>query len=109
MIQKGNTLNNKSKAPSAASTKEDPIVVQFLEGYPIRDPGHIGPYDASHIVFSTATIAEEIMKKEFDSHAFHTSIEVNNSSYEVLKTLLKTVAFPALKTIVLWSRVASCA
>ena len=95
--------------PSEESTKATPIVVSFFEGHPIRDPKHMGPYDASSGAFSSAIKAQTMMKKEFDTHAFHTSIEVNDTSYVALKVFLLLNAFPELREIVLWSSDSSCA
>ena len=95
--------------PSEESTKATPIVVSFFEGHPIRDPKHMGPYDASSAAFSSAIKAHTMMKKEFDTHAFHTSIEVNDTSYVALKVFLLLNAFPELREIVLWGSDSSCA
>ena len=95
--------------PSEESTKATPIVVSFFEGHPIRDPKHMGAFDASSAAFSSAIKAQTMMKKEFDTHAFHTSIEVNDTSYVALKVFLMGMAFPELREIVLWSSDSSCA
>lgn len=96
------TLQNKNIVPSVESTKANPIVVSFFEGYPIRDPKHMGAFDASSAAFSSAIKAQTMMKMEFDKHAFQTSIEVNDTSYVALKVFLMGMAFPELKEIVLW-------
>ena len=103
------TLQNKNKVPSLESTKANPIDVSFFEGHPIRDPKHMGAYDASSAAFSSAIKAQTMMKKEFDSHAFHSSIEVNDTSYVALKVFLLLNAFPELREIVLWGSASSCA
>ncbi len=97
------TLQNKNKVPSLESTKANPIVVSFFQGYPIQDPKHMGAYDASSAAFSSAIKAQTMMKMEFDKHAFQTSIEVNETSYVALKVFLLLNAFPELREIVLWS------
>ena len=102
------TLQNKNKVPSEESTEANPIVVSFIEGHPIRDPKHMGAYDASSAAFSSAIKAQTMMKKEFDSHAFQTSIEVNDTSYVALKVFLLLNAFPELREIVLWGSASSC-
>ena len=95
--------------PSEESTKANPIDVSFIEGHPIRDPKHMGAFDASSAAFSNAIKAQTMMKKEFDTHAFHSSIEVNDTSYVALKVLLLLNAFPELREIVLWGSDSSCA
>ena len=91
------------------STKANPIDVSFFEGHPIRDPKHMGAFDASSAAFSSAIKAQTMMKKEFDTHAFQTSIEVNDSSYAALKVFLMGMAFPELRESVLWGSDSSCA
>ena len=95
--------------PSEESTKANPIDVSCIEGHPIRAAKHMGVYDASSAAFSNAIKAQTMMKMEFDTHAFQTSIEVNETSYVALKVFLLLNAFPELREIVLWGSDSSCA
>ena len=100
--QEGNILKEWEIAPSIESTKTNPIVVQLEEGYPIRAPNHMGAYDVASTTFNTAKEARKLMKKEFATNAFYTSIEMNDKSYSAFNALKAGLALPDLETLVLW-------